>query len=123
MDAVVFIALLIAMCLASCRVSLVWSNRTTAFDAWPEEMLRAAPTVVWLGTAFFASGTILVLGPFSDGHPVALVAALITFVSGIGVVIFGITLSASGRPQRFVPPHLRDGAARGRRARRRSARL
>ena len=70
MDLIIWAGMLVLMAFASYRMVLLWRDATTAFDAWPVELQRAAPAVVWFGTAFFAGGAVLVLADFGRGHPV-----------------------------------------------------
>jgi hypothetical protein len=120
MDLLIWVAMLVLMAVASYRSALLWRGTTTAFDGWPFEFQRAAPAIVWFGSAFFAAGAVLVLGDFGPGHPISIVAALVAVVGGLAALIVGASLLIGGRPRRLVPPHLRDGAApRTKRRRRR----
>src|SRR4051794_17246231 len=111
MDLLIWTAMLGLMAVASYRAARLWRGTTTAFDAWPSEYQRAAPAIVWFGTAFFAAGAVLVLGDFGPGHPISIVAALVAVVGGLAALILGASLLIGGRPRRLVPPHLRDGDA------------
>jgi hypothetical protein len=82
MDLLIWAAMLVVMAVASYRSARLWRGTTTAFDAWPAELQRAAPATVWFGTAFFAGGAVLVLGDFGPGHPISIVAALVAVVGG-----------------------------------------
>jgi O-antigen/teichoic acid export membrane protein len=118
MDYVIWGVLLLGMLGASYRALLIWENRTTAFDGWPEEQLRAVPVVIWLGTGFFLAGAVLVLGSPSDGSALAIVSAFVSTVCVLGAIGFGISLLTRGSPRSMVPPHLRAAQAT-RRSRRR----
>lgn len=114
MDVLAWPLIVLVMAVGSYRAVLLWQGRTTAFDAWPLERRRALPAPVWLGTAFFVAGAVLVVGDFGDTHPVSILAALVATVGGVGCAVTYAGLYFWGRPQRLVPPHLRDGAPRRR---------
>jgi hypothetical protein len=111
MDLLIWAAMLVVMAVASYRSARLWRGTTTAFDAWPAELQRAAPATVWFGTAFFAGGAVLVLGDFGPGHPISIVAALVAVVGGLAALGLGASLLIGGRPRRLVPPHLREEEA------------
>ena len=96
----------------------LWGNRTRDLDMFSVRFLRAVPVM-----SAFMCAVVLTCVPFlvlaRHRRPVEYTAPVVTFAVGFAVVlVVGVTLTAlvflTGRPERFVPPHLRVSARQSR---------
>lgn len=98
-----------------------WALRGTRLGnpTFALRFVRSAPLITFSGLLFFTGGvaTILVEPHLPSHHDhsagavaiivIAVVVVLMTVMGAIGVFL-GIAVRWTGRPRRFVPPHLRD---------------